>query len=156
MRKFTDSEEEMRAIQENFVKIYNFDDEEQQDRLIEMLKEKFDDYILKPQREGGANNYYGECILNELNSLSKKDRKNFILMQKIKPLPQCGFLVKKGKLEVAAVVCELGILGSFLAKGNLILNNRTAGYLCRTKKFFENEGGVAAGYAVIDSIMHTK
>lgn len=65
-------------------------------------------------------------------------------------------MVKNKNLEVAAVVCEIGILGSFIGNEKEIIANRTAGYLCRTKKFFEGEGGVASGYAVIDSIMHPK
>ena len=39
-------------------------------------------------------------------------------------------------------------------KDNVILNNQS-GYLMRTKVSSSNEGGVAAGYAVLDSILLT-
>ena len=42
-------------------------------------------YVLKPQREGGANNTYGKDILPFLNHASVDERKNYILMEKIIP-----------------------------------------------------------------------
>ena len=49
--------------------------------------DRFNDFVLKPQREGGANNFYGECICKELCKMDKKERKNYILMERIKPVP---------------------------------------------------------------------
>lgn len=34
-----------------------------------------------------------------------------------------------------------------------MLYNDVGGYLVRTKRYLDNEGGVAAGYAVVDSFM---
>jgi glutathione synthase len=53
------------------------------------------------------------------------------------------------------VVAEIGFIGYFCGTadgGDVLRKNVTGGYLCRTKRFLENEGGVAAGYAVIDSV----
>ena len=49
------------------------------------------------------------------------------------------------------MVSELGIFGVFLAEDEKILSNEFAGHLMRTKQTFNNEGGVSAGYAGLDS-----
>jgi len=38
--------------------MWNFEDESQHERLLEMTKEHHR-YVLKPNREGGGNNIYG-------------------------------------------------------------------------------------------------
>ncbi len=38
-----------------------------------------------------------------------------------------------------------------VSNGEVILNNTAAGHLMRTKTTTTNEGGVAAGFAVLDS-----
>jgi len=39
---------------------------------------------MKPQREGGGNNIYGDDIIKVLDSLSTEEKQNYIIMQKIK------------------------------------------------------------------------
>ena len=46
---------------------------------------------------------------------------------------------------------ELGIFGVFLAKGDKVLMNEFGGHLLRTKPIANDEGGVAAGFACLDS-----
>jgi glutathione synthase len=46
-------------------------------------------------------------------------------------------------------LCELGIFGTFI-NGPLAIN-KSAGYLLRVKPTEADEGGVAAGYAVLSS-----
>ncbi len=89
-------------------------------------------------------------------------------MERIAPPPDVGnLLVRNGEMEKVNVVSELGIYGIwlrfvFLLKCFLLLSlggsddvvvyeNEVAGYLLRSKADSTNEGGVAAGYAVIDS-----
>jgi hypothetical protein len=74
----------------------------------------------------------------------------------MKPTPHCSFFLKNNKFEAAAAISEIGIFGAFIHDGTQITYNETGGYLCRTKKYLENEGGVATGYSVIDSLMCKK
>lgn len=39
-----------------------------------------DDFVLKPQREGGGNNLYGEDLRSALAEMSSAERAAFILM----------------------------------------------------------------------------
>ena len=61
----------------------------------------------------------------------------------------CSLIFDPNQIE--KMVSELGIFGVFLAKGDQILTNEFAGHLLRTKPSSINEGGVCAGYAVLDS-----
>lgn len=45
------------------------------------------------------------------------------------------------------------MLGYFISENQKMLKNEVGGYMVRTKRYLDNEGGVAAGYAVIDSFM---
>ena len=106
-------------------------------------------FVLKPQREGGGNNLYGAELTSAL--LGAKGLSAYILMQKILPPPQRSILVRNGKWQEAETVSELGIYGTFLKQGESILLNEEVGHLVRTKRTDSNEGGVAAGFAVLDS-----
>ncbi|KAJ3322635.1 hypothetical protein HDV06_002849 [Boothiomyces sp. JEL0866] len=108
-------------------------------------------YVLKPQREGGGNNYYGQDIVDQLNKMTPKERNGFILMDLIKPPPLKNSLVRRGQLTEAEVISELGIYGIWISDRDVCLLNTSGGHLLRTKSSNSNEGGVAAGFAVLDS-----
>jgi len=42
-------------------------------------------FVVKPQREGGANNFFGEDIPDLINSLSEEELSSYILMARIFP-----------------------------------------------------------------------
>ena len=108
-------------------------------------------FVLKPQREGGGNNFYGDDIPKTLGAMDEAERKAYILMQRIFPPPQFGRLLRGGQTFEADTVSELGIFSVFLGDGNTCIVNEVAGHMLRTKPREADEGGVAAGFAVIDS-----
>jgi glutathione synthase len=125
-------------------------------------------YVMKPQREGGGNNVYGPAIAAALappsdGGLQPHERAAFILMQRIFPRPRPTWLVRFGGVDRVAAVSELGVYSVFLGDGGsgaasgsapaLPLVNALAGHLLRTKVEGTDEGGVAAGFAVLDSPM---
>lgn len=59
--------------------------------------------------------------------------------------------LRNGEFSWAESLSELGVYGVAVRKGEEILMNKTAGYLLRTKLASSDEGGVAAGFAVLDS-----
>lgn len=101
----------------------------------------------------------------------------YILMERIFPAISPSILVKQGVMSVGLpVVSELGVYGIFLGDGSTaagaaaaggqagvnggsssvssssgVLVNAAAGHLLRTKGSGVDEGGVAAGFAVLDS-----
>lgn len=44
--------------------------------------------MLKPQKEGGANNFYGTEIIDCFKTMSFEQLQSFILMEKIKSCPR--------------------------------------------------------------------
>lgn len=135
--------------------IFSLDTANEQLKALELVKSNPEDYVLKPQREGGGNNFYGSEILEKFNvSNSNSELKSYILMKKIHSLPRIGFLLKQKELKTSGVISELGIYSFLIADDKNILENRYAGYLLRTKNFETNEGGVATGYSVLDSLVY--
>lgn len=72
-------------------------------------------YVLKPQREGGGNNVYGEKVRDVLQSMSDSpERTAWILMERIIPPVQKGYTIRPGGPKVPQMVdlvSELGIFG---------------------------------------------
>ena len=125
----------------------------------EALKEALahpEKFVLKPQREGGGNNLYGEQLRAEIagrGSAAGPQLAGYILMQRILPATHRALLVRNGAWKTADAVSELGIFGVHLRRGETVLLNERAGHLLRTKPAEADEGGVASGFAVLDSPM---
>mmetsp|Transcript_13631 Transcript_13631/g.54646 ORF Transcript_13631/g.54646 Transcript_13631/m.54646 type:complete len:490 (+) Transcript_13631:70-1539(+) len=108
-------------------------------------------YVLKPQREGGGNNLYEEELASELKRMSATELSAYVLMERIKPVMNESILVRNGLYVKGMSVFELGMFGAYLAKNGAVLRNSFSGHLLRTKLSAVDDGGVAAGVAVVDS-----
>jgi len=108
--------------------------------------------VLKPQREGGGNNIYGEDIRRTLLDNSE-NRTQYILMDRISPQINKNFIVRQESSVIGPVdvIPELGIVGIFISRGDEVLVNKEGGYLVRTKTTEHADGGVFAGRAAFDS-----
>jgi glutathione synthase len=96
-------------------------------------------------------------------ALSPIERAGYILMDRILPPSFKNILVRNGRLLEAGVVSELGVYGIWIrcvplffremtrSNGDEVVENKVGGHLLRTKVASNNEGGVAAGFAVVDS-----
>jgi len=175
---FVDSSEDLSALMECFAGLYNLDIINQSESTIKeventkkMVLNSPSSYVMKPQREGGGNNIYGNDIVNALSTMSDQEIAAYIIMERIKPPSQNAILIRNGTIFETSCHCELGIYGIFLGDGsnesyngintewknnpnitNSININKYGGYLLRVKSATCNEGGVAAGYAVLSSI----
>ncbi|KIW97142.1 glutathione synthetase [Cladophialophora bantiana CBS 173.52] len=118
-------------------------------------------HVLKPQREGGGNNTYRTNIPPFLNSIPKSQWKQYILMELIRPPTAAKNTVLRSDGQVVSgnVISELGIFGTCLWRNTPgetkpeILQNTEGGYLLRTKGKDSDEGGVAAGFSSLDSLI---
>mmetsp|Transcript_62445 Transcript_62445/g.115970 ORF Transcript_62445/g.115970 Transcript_62445/m.115970 type:complete len:540 (-) Transcript_62445:77-1696(-) len=120
----------------------------------EIVKEAIkspDGYVLKPQREGGGHNFYGADVAAQLQKLSIEERGAYILMQRIMPRTQWTIMTREGKCQSMPGLSEFGFYAVYLGDGNTVHLASDAGHLVRTKAEGVDEGGVAAGYAVINS-----
>ena len=85
--------------------------------------------------------------------MDAKERTGYILMELITPPKQQNKMVRNGEIIDSQVVSELGIFGIVVTDGQGIQHNQSGGHLMRTKSAHSNEGGVASGYAVLDTPM---
>ncbi|KAF9478219.1 glutathione synthase [Pholiota conissans] len=118
--------------------------------------------VLKPQREGGGNNVYKESIPTFLDTLDPEERQAWIAMELIQPPKDFGnYLIRAGSTNSQSqtpvkteVVSELGIFGWALFGGpEKSISEKEVGWLVRTKGKDSNEGGVATGFSVLDSLL---
>ena len=146
------SEAESVLIRKTFVGMYTLDEEIDGKSATEAACLNPGDYVLKPQREGGGNNYFDHEMVSQLKTLTREQRKAFILMERIKAPSHKSILVVERETSEIPCVSELGRFGVCLAKEGNFIFNQDAGYLVRTKSEDENEGGVCAGYACLNTL----
>ena len=121
------------------------------ERAVAMAIERPGEFVLKPQREGGGNNLYGEEMREALRTMSEAERASHILMGRIRPASLPSALMREGELDGGRCACELGVYGVHLGDGTVELVNESAGHLLRVKLEGVDEGGVCAGFAVLSS-----
>ncbi|KAG0329411.1 hypothetical protein BGZ99_002122 [Dissophora globulifera] len=153
LERFVKDPKAAEQLRESFTGLYPLDASPEGLAAYESALVKYEDLVMKPQREGGGNNIYGKDIPVELKKLTAEQRNAFILMDIIRPPITKNVLLRKGELQRADVVSELGVYGIYLHDGAKVVRNDNGGHLLRTKGVESNEGGVAAGFAVIDSVM---
>lgn len=134
-----------------FVGLYDMGESEEGRKMRQAAIDNPFAFVLKPQREGGGNNYYGLDIKKRLETMNDHEREGYILMDLIKPTKGTNFLVRAEKMHEVEVLSELGVYGMFVKNDGVVVLNEHGGHLLRTKAADSNEGGVAAGFAVLDS-----
>lgn len=150
LERFVQGSEDRSCLRSCFAGLWSLDGSEQDtEAIVEMALAEPDDYVLKPQREGGGNNLYGDAMVAKLKE--GKGLASYILMQRIRPPVNQSILIRKGQAVREATLSELGIYGTYLRVDGEVRLNKCVGHLLRTKTATSNEGGVAAGFAVLDS-----
>lgn len=113
-----------------------------------------DDWVLKPHREGGGNNFFGDQLVSQLQSMSEKEGAAYILMEKIRqPVFESVRLVD-GEAIPCRCFTELGFFSTaYYDSGSLTPSFlKTDGYLLRTKDESMDEGLVLGGFSFLDTI----
>ncbi|KAI9204173.1 glutathione synthase [Polychytrium aggregatum] len=151
VERFLKNPVEAAQIRASFTGLYPLDSSAEGLEAVKLALSDPGRFVMKPQREGGGNNIYGQDIAVALNKLTPKEREAFILMDLIQPPRMQNVMVRNAEIIPSEVISELGIYGIWVSEGSVCHLNEAAGHLLRTKKSDSNEGGVAAGFAVIDS-----
>ncbi|XP_048543357.1 glutathione synthetase, chloroplastic-like isoform X2 [Triticum urartu] len=154
LERFLDNKSDIENVRKCFAGLWSLET----DNIVNSAIESPELFVLKPQREGGGNNIYGDNLRETLIRL-RKDGSNeiaaYILMQRIFPPTSPSYLVREGTFVRDNVVSEFGIFGAYLRNKDKVIINDQCGYLLRTKAASLNEGGVVAGYAFLNSIFLT-
>ena len=114
-------------------------------------------YVLKPQREGGGNNLWGEAMTERLTFATAEELAGYIVMKKIHAPASTTAGVRRGELREMRGVSEMGVFGVWVSEGvgedEVVSVNSSAGYLMRTKSVGDAEGGISAGKAFLNSVV---
>ncbi|PNY15793.1 glutathione synthetase chloroplastic-like [Trifolium pratense] len=154
LERFLENKDDIAKMRECFAGLWSLDDSD----IVQKAIERPELFVMKPQREGGGNNIYGDAVrdtLIKLQKLGSQEDAAYILMQRIFPTASAAVLMRNGCWHKDRAISELGIFGTYLRNKDTVIVNNQSGYLMRTKISSSDEGGVAAGFAVIDSVYLT-
>lgn len=154
LERFLENKDGIAKLRACFAGLWSLDDSNAVKNAIEQPGA----FVMKPQREGGGNNIYGEEVKETLVRLQKEGSEEeaaYILMQRIFPKVFPTLLVRDGICYKEQAISELGIFSAYLRNNEKVIISDQCGYLMRTKVSSSNEGGVAAGFAVLDSLYLT-
>eukprot|EP00795_Rhopilema_esculentum_P001521 gene1521-15967_t len=155
VERFIKDPEAVKKIRRTFAGLYSLDEGQEGDQAAKMALANPENFVLKPQREGGGNNYYGEELVSVLKAIKDPvERSQYILMDKVNPPVYKNFIVhiEFDRPKLLDVVNEIGVFGILISNDGNEVINESVGYLVRTKSIEHADGGVAAGRAVLDSI----
>eukprot|EP00899_Mesostigma_viride_P010761 jgi/Mesvir1/19687/Mv09956-RA.1 len=141
-------------VRELFAGLWALEGDGDAPAIIEEAMKEPRRFVLKPQREGGGNNTYGDNIPQKLQQLLAPGGEGcagYILMERIRPPIHPGTFLRNGAVVTCDSLSELGIYSTYLRVDGDVLINKASGHLLRTKSSTSDEGGVATGYAVLDS-----
>ena len=158
---------DVEQLRSTFVAQFSFEQPDARAAAVQRALQHPEAYVLKPQREGGGHNLFGERLVRALqetqsDSDSAADAAHpltaYILMERIHPTQHPNILVRDGAAHgPVSTVAELGIFGVFFGSSspradlNVSTYNQAIGHLLRTKFAHQEDGGVAAGVAALDS-----
>ncbi|ETI36743.1 glutathione synthetase [Phytophthora nicotianae CJ01A1] len=152
LRRFM-AEEEAKELETSFAGLYGL---EKDSATIEDVKKMAvanpRSYVLKPQREGGGNNLYGDEVAAAIQKMSPAELESYILMERIFPKENPAVLMRNSLTSSGPTISELGMFITSLFDGDeKEIVNKHAGHLLRTKLSGTDEGGVATGFSVVSS-----
>lgn len=143
------------ALQRCFAGQYTFDGDDGES-VRQMAFENPNSYVLKPQREGGGNNLYGEDLKATVaHAGNASELEGYVLMDRIRPKPFESPMLRQGQLEHVQAVAELGLFTVHLSHGQKTQRSHCIGSLVRSKDEHADEGGVMAGSGVLDAVALT-
>lgn len=154
-----------------FARFYQLDSE----RVVDMVLKNPHGYVLKPQREGGGNNFYDDALSEILLNIKAKlngetlniddelyHAERYIVMERLAPRVSHNYLITaQAQQRLAnegtshtptAITNEFGIYGVMLTTGDEVLINEMTGYAVRAKLARDNEGGIMVGMGALNSI----
>ncbi|CAK4034919.1 glutathione synthetase [Lecanosticta acicola] len=155
VRRFLPAEQAVQ-IARTFMEMHVLDNTAEGERVRQWIvdPEHAQNYVLKPNLEGGGHNVFGEDIPDFLSTIPKGEWNRYTVMRMIRQPDSEGLLMMPADLYQGPVVSELGILGTCIwkRKGDEVevLRNAAAGFTFKTKPSEVQEMSVVKGYGCFD------
>ena len=151
LERFLAPSEGADAIRDTWVSMWSLDSDD--GKGAEEAVRRADEFVLKPRREEGGNNVYRGNVLPFVAQMPQQERGGWFMMELIRPPRGVGaYLVRSGTGRVSArMMNELAVFGGVLFGEGREIREEQIGWLVQTKDV--DEGGVAAGLSVLDSVI---
>lgn len=120
--------------------------------VLERVRARPHDWVLKPQREGGGNNKFGDEVAKAVLDWPVSKLQEYVLMRRIDCPAVPTFCVRKSQTSAVDAVSEVGIYGVYFACDGEVAFNKAAGYVVRSKEAHVNEAGILHGGGFVDSL----
>jgi len=110
-------------------------------------------WVLKPSREGGGNNYFGQDLVEQLRQMDARQSEAYILMESIRQHSFRAIRLVEEQVVDGPCATEMGHFSYAFWQPNREVPDfeETEGYLLRTKDEANREGLVLGGYSFLDS-----
>ncbi|RZC22249.1 glutathione synthetase, chloroplastic-like [Glycine soja] len=154
LERFVENKDHIAKLRACFAGLWSLEDSDIAKKAIENPEL----FVMKPQREGGGNNIYGDELretLLKLQEAGSEEDAAYILMQRIFPATSPAILVRDGNWDMGHVISEAGVFGTYLRNKDKVIINNESGYMVRTKISSSYEGGVLPGFGVVDTVYLT-
>ncbi|KAM7410832.1 hypothetical protein PAMA_021001 [Pampus argenteus] len=150
---FPDQPQVVEQIRATFAGLYTLDMGPEGDQAVAMALANPDAFVLKPQREGGGNNCFGEDIVKLLQEVKNdKRRAAYILMDRIRPRTEQNILLRRElPIRLVSICYEIGVYGAYVRHGGEMVLNQVGGHNLRTKNIDHNDAGLLRGVTTFDS-----
>jgi len=151
LAKFLTNPEECDRVFKSFTGLWSLDKGANEEQ-VQLAITNPNEYVMKPQREGGGNLLAHAQMVSALKTFTSEERSNYILMKRIVPQHQESFSLRECTIAtLTAAITEIGVYTVSLAQDQEYYVNDAGGWLLRTKEEHVEDGGVASGRAYLDS-----
>lgn len=146
--KFGFSEADFEANSKVFPTIFSTTDFKDLEKLKTYILENggYKSWVMKPQREGGGNNFFGEDIEQYVNSHPLEDLKSFIFQKRIDMVTNTGVMTNWECSHVREVDYEIGLFHCIVSDKNQIIFQTVGGMSVNVKKSALNEAKDKGNY----------
>lgn len=163
LEKFIPDQKESDQVFQTFAGLWGLElGKDSAEKAIESVYKNPKNFVLKPPREGGGNNYYADDtehdIIKKLDEIrNSEERESYILMEFLRQPQIPNYIlvpnrsINENNFKPVNVVSELGIFGVIIGTSNEIVCDYEAGHVLRSKMSGVHEGGIAAGFGAVDS-----
>ena len=108
-------------MEKTVVQNYDFDDLKNHEEIFEAIeKQGAENFLAKPNMEGGGNNIFGKEGLDLVKGLTPEKRKNFIMMQLIVPDTAENIFVEGSRSYIKNTVSEISQYGLVISNGDKV------------------------------------
>jgi len=113
-----------------------------------------ENYVMKPQKEGGGNNLYFDAIRKKLLEVDNPELKTYQLMDRIRPPLVRSYKAVYGKVKEVLGFTEFGICSSIIAElkdGEITIHDEMiAGMFFKNKDSNVAEAEICKGTGTVD------